>query len=61
MHTVTITCYDAQSNALQTKSVSNVTFQANTKTILAGNLFGSSNQSEINVTTAWGSTNTVGF
>jgi hypothetical protein len=60
-HTVTFTCYDAQSNVLATRTVSNVTFQANTETILSGNLFGSVNNAVITTPATWGPTSTISF
>lgn len=60
-HTVTLTCFDAQSNVIETKTIANVTFKINTKTVLSGNLFGSVNQSAVSTPVNWGSTMTVNF
>jgi hypothetical protein len=37
----TITCYDASNKPLGQATVTNITLQVNTQTILSGNLFGS--------------------
>jgi len=51
--TVKIVCYDASSKALGTALVTNVTCEKNKKTILSGELFGSSNTFNITLNSAW--------
>ena len=62
--TVTITCKDASNHVIATKTVNDVYFKANTKTILSGNLFtgsggGQSQSFTAKADTAWGSTPTT--
>jgi hypothetical protein len=67
LNTVTITCKDAGNNILGTATANNVVFTNNVKTILSGNLFGSSGNSSpqsftVTVDTAWSSTPShIGF
>ncbi len=62
--TVTITCKDSGNQTIATATASNVTIQANTKTILSGNLFSTSPASQhftIKADTAWGGSSKYSF
>jgi hypothetical protein len=62
--TVTITCKDSGNQTIASATASNVTVQANTKTVLSGNLFATSPASQhftIKADTTWGASTNYSF